>query len=69
MVKMASIEVGQLFKEAGRATTLRWEVEAVFTGVDGRQYARMRRTDDRSAQKTLALSALGDRDRYLIAAR
>lgn len=64
------VERGQRYREAGRSGTgsggLVWQVENVFTGTDGIEYAGLVCAADRSLRKTLAIAALGDRRRFAL---
>jgi len=64
-----SIKPGQRFREAQAALFGRpapeWAVQDVFTGGDGVTYARIALVSDPSNSKTLSISVLSDRHRFV----
>jgi hypothetical protein len=57
------INVGQAYRPAGVSATSRsasWIIASVYTGVDGRQYAKLVNAADGTDLKTIGVDALAD---------
>jgi len=57
------ISVGQAYRPTGVSASSRsasWVIAEVYTGVDGRQYAKLVNAADRSDCKTVGVDALAD---------
>lgn len=53
------ISRGMCFQQKNGPASI-WEVDRIFEAIDGRRYAVLRRIDNPSDQKTLALQGLQD---------
>jgi len=57
------ITVGQAYRPTGISATSRaasWIIATVYTGVDGREYAKLVNAVDGTDFKTIGIDALGD---------
>jgi hypothetical protein len=57
------ISVGQVYRPTGISSTSRsasWVIATVYTGVDGRQYAKLVNAVDGTDFKTVGVDALAD---------
>lgn len=66
---MLTIEAGQRFRETGSGLFGRpgliWIVREVFIGTDGFRHARIELESDPAERKTLSVSVLDDRRRFI----
>lgn len=66
---MLTIEPGQRFREAGAGLFGRpgptWIVREVFIGTDGFRHARIELASDSARRKTISVSVLEDRRRFI----
>jgi hypothetical protein len=69
-VARVTVQVGQYYREVGPAfwgwSMRRWSVERVFIGTDAIEYASLLNALDPSLRKTLSLTVLSDRRRFIL---
>jgi hypothetical protein len=59
--------VGQWYRNIhGTASNAEWDIDRIFRGVDGLQYATLRSVSDRTRLKTLSLSVVADTTRFVL---
>lgn len=63
--KVPDIQVGDRFVKAGDSSRTIWNVEIVWTAIDGIPHVRLTASPPRSEIRTIAVGALTDRDAWL----